>query len=811
MMNDLKLIVRRLIKSPGFTVAAILTLALCIGANITIFSAVDAILVRGLPFPEADRLVRVHNSYPGLGADRSRASLPNYFNRREGIEAFASVSLHQESFSTVGEEGSTRRIDSARVTPEFFGTLGISLVAGRVFTEEEMDTESERVVIITDAFWRGEFQADPNVIGRTFSLNSAPATVVGVLPPDFRFLDSKALVYRPLTHGPAARSPNSIHNNIADMIARLAPGVALPEAQAEMDAFNVQQFGVDAFVVSKGGFHTKVVSLHSDHVRKVKPFLILLQIGVLFLFVIGAMNLMNLLFIRASSRFKELAVRQALGAGRRHQVRGVLMETVLLALGGGFFGVLLATLGIELIRSLGTEKLPLGATIEFDLRLALLSLLGSVITGVCLALPIIGFNNVYGALVSHLQSDSRTGTAIGGVQRLRSTFSMIQVALALVLLAGAGLLGISLKRVLDTSPGFEPAPLLTARISLPWRHYPDVQDRLTFINRLMPSLQGLPGVTHVAISNVLPFTRESGDGDIVMAPEGFVSSEERNFRSHYTAVVTSDYFAAMGIPLLDGRLLTDSDDNPEAPVALIDAALAEFWWPGANAVGRRFSRGSPFNEEGATTVVGVVGDAKRKDLVEVDGHGSVYFPYVSMPGLSFRVILRSSWEPQVLAPMVRQAVQEIDPGLPISELKTMQAHIDESLTVRRSPAILAAVFAGVALLLAAIGVYGVLGYAVGQRRREIGVRMALGALPGQIRNQFLGMGARLFVFGALLGLLGTWAAGRAMQSMLFGVPAFHWPSVVAAVGVIAFVTLVSCLLPSDRAARIGPTEALRHG
>jgi predicted permease len=800
---------RRLARERGFTSTVLVTLALCIGANVAIFAAVDAILVRSLPFPEPERLVSVFNAYPGAGVERAGASFPNYFERRTAISAFASTAVFQGGSATVGEAGSPRRVERDRVSPEFFSTLRVPLAMGRTFTEDEMFYKDSARVILTDSYWRNHFNADPDVLGKTMMVDSLPHTVVGVLPPGFRFLSSRAQFFLPLASNADDRKADRRHSNNMGMIARLAPGVSQAVAQAQLDAFNAQQINEDrhADLLRGARFHTKVTSLHADHVREIRPMLVILQGAVLFLLLIGAVNLVNLLLIRASGRAKDLAVRQALGASGFRIAREVLLETVLLALAGGVIGLGVGALGIRLLSALGTDRLPLGAEIVFDFRVAGMALGLSFVVGFLLAIPVI-WMSVRSRLASVLQSESRTGTVSRGAQTLRHGFIVAQVGLAFVLLAGAGMLGLSLHRVLATPPGFRPEHLLTGQIALPWKGYPDDDKRHAFVERLLSELRSQPGVSYVGLTSGLPMTgRISNNATTV---EGSAPKPGDAVRSHYVSAVCGDYFKAMGIPLIEGRYLEEADSTRRPRVCVIDEDFANRYWPGQSALGRRVSTNPTFDPNEAFIIVGVVGNVKQTGLTENRAQGTVYEPFKSRytPN-GFSLVLRTSVDPLSLAPVIQKVVLKLDPELPVDELKPMQGWIDESTISRRSPALLAAIFAGVALLLAAVGTYGVLAYAVGQRRREIGVRLALGASPRQVLMQFIGLGSRLLLVGIALGAIGSWAVGRAMQSQLFGVGAFHLGVVTAAGMTMAFVVLAATLLPSRQAARVSPMEALR--
>ncbi len=808
MITGLRQTFRRLGREGGFTATVLLTLALCIGANVTIFAVVDAILVRPLPFTQADRLVALHNCYPGAGADHSGNSMVNYYDRREAIPAFASVSIQQDESVIVGGDARPERIEIARVSPDFFATLGVPLAMGHTFTDAEMLYGPDQVAVLTDGFWRNHFNADPKIIGRTFLNDGLPVTILGVLPRGFRFLSSHARFYRPAAHGPDDITPANRHNNNYLMIARLAPGATLAAAQAQVDAFTKQQLRDDPFadLLRHAGFRTEVAPLHADIVNDVRPMLLLLQVGVLLLLLIGGINLVNLLLIRTHSRAKEFAVRQALGAGRRRLLREVMLETVVLALGGGLLGLLFGSFGIDLLARLGTEQLPLGGYVALNTRVAAVALVTAVVVGVLLALPI-AFFNLRERLAPVLHTASRGGTTSRAAQRVRHGFIVAQISLAFVLLSAAGLLGISLEKVLSTPPGFKPDHVLTGSISLPWKTYPEVPQRLAFLERLDAALRVQPGVTAAGLTSGLPFSGAQGNNAV--AVEGVQLEPGQSIRTHYMSFALGDYWQALGIPLLEGRLLEPADNHRDRRVCVVDEVFARRYWPHESALGHRIANSPTVTDQNAMIIVGVVGNVKHADLADTSPLGAVYLPYKDSGGIGFSVILRTALEPAALAAMLRKTVQSIDPSLPVDNIKPMQALMDDSLVDRRSPAVLAGAFAVVALLLAAVGTYGVLAYAVSQRRREIGVRMALGALPRQVLRHFLLLGARLLLVGIALGLFGAWAAGRAMQNVLFGVGSVD-PGVLAgtAATIVVFV-LLATFIPSRRATKVDPLVALR--
>src|ERR1700732_2330893 len=557
--RELSYAARLLRKTPGFTATALLTLAVCLGANLTIFAVIDTVLLRPLPFPEPDRLMTIFNTYPKAGVERDGSSLTNYYERRGHIPAFTSLAIYRYGTEIIGEAGSTERLQTMRGSPDFFSTLGLGPVIGRTFTDEETTSQTDHVAILSDTFWRQRYNADPHVIGRQIRLNSVPRTVIGVLPPAFRFLSSDARLFLPLASRPEDRTPLQRHSggNHTQMIARLKPDATLTQAQSEIDAQNATLEADDpqAKMIADAGFRSIVVSLHADHVAAIRPTLLLLQAGALALLLIGAVNLANLLLVRASGRVKELAVRQALGASRGYVVSEVVVETTLLTLVGGLLGLAIGAGGIHLLGVLGADRLPLGGRIAFDARLALVALVAAIIMGIVFAAPIAWFN-LRRHLGSALQSESRSGTSGRAAQILRHSFIVSQIALAFMLLAGAGLLGLSLQRVMAVSPGFQSDHVLTGQILLPWANYSEAA-RLTFVESLMDKTSHLPGVLSAGVVNNVPFSGNSGKSAATVM--GHVLRPGESPRGHYSYGVGGDYFRAMGFSLRAGRFLTAAD------------------------------------------------------------------------------------------------------------------------------------------------------------------------------------------------------------------------------------------------------------
>jgi len=481
-------------------------------------------------------------------------------------------------------------------------------------------------------------------------------------------------------------------------------------------------------------------------------------------------------------------------------------ETLLLSLTGGLLGLGLGWAGLRGLELLGVDDLPHFGAYTLDVRVCLVALAASVVTGLVLALPML-WHTVQDNLALALSVESRGGTTTRAAHRLRHTLIAAQFALAFTLLVGTGLLALSFSKVLAVNPGFQPENVLTGGVSLPYSRYKEDKDRFEFTQRLAQDLRAVPGVTAVGLTTSVPFDRNQDDNAISI--EGQPPAPGHSLQTHYTSGVTGDVFAALGIPLREGRLITADDSTRGLNVCVIDEDVARRYWPGGNAVGHRLWNGAPDKSEKAYTIVGIVGATKVKDLADAKAKGSIYFPYIHYAGHQVEIVLRTAQAPQAAGPAMRAAVLHVDPELPVANLKTMTARLDESLVERRSPLMLAGIFAGVALVLAAVGIYGVLAYAVAERRREIGVRMALGALPQQILAQFLSLGARLVIAGSILGGIGGWLVGRAMVSLLFGVGAAQPLVFVGAAALLGLVAMTACLVPSMRAARVPPMEALR--
>ena len=808
LLRDVRQSFASLAREKSFTLTVLLIFALCLGANVAIFAVVDTVLLKPLPFREPGRLVTAYNSYPKAGVEHAGVSVPHYLERKEGIAAFAETAAVRTHGIIVGEAGSPERIEIADVTPSFFPLLGASAALGRTFTEEEGEVGKDQAAVLSDGLWRRKFGADPAIIGRTIRLDTKPYLVVGVMPAGFRYLAQQSQLWLPMSFPADRRKPTDRHSNNMEMIARLRPGATVAEASAQIAAMNERTLKDDPYakLVVDAGFHTVVNDLRTQFTAELRPVLLLLQAGVLFLLLIGAVNLANLLLVRATGRTKEFSVRQALGASWAQLARTLVIETLLLALGGGLLGLGLGAAAVRGIALLAGDQLPAARALELGALDCGVALAASLVLGLVLVIPVV-WHTLHSDLTLALSAESRGGTTTRNVHRLRHTLIIAQITLAFVLVAGTGLLGLSFTRILAVNPGFHPEHVVTGALSLPRANYKEDKDRLAFIGKLTDAIRPLPGVTSVGIITNLPFTGSADNNAISI--EGRTLQPGESIQAHFTSGIAGDYFGALGVPLRAGRFLTSDDSQGTQNVCVIDEAVAQRYWPKGDALGHRLKNGAPDEKGNYYTIVGVVGTVKQNDLADQKASGAGYFPYIHYAGSSVMIVVRTAQAPESFGPMLRSAVLRLDPELPLNDLKTMAGRVDDSLASRRIPFLLAGIFAGVALVLAAVGIYGVLAYSVLQRKREIGVRMALGAQPEQILAQFLAVGGRLLLFGLPFGLLGAWMAGRAMTGLLFGVAPANPLVLGGTAAVLALVTLLACLLPSRRAARVSPMEALR--
>jgi predicted permease len=817
LLQDLKFAVRLLARERAFSLTMVATLALCIGANAAIFAVVHSVLLRPLPYPEPGQLVFFHNSYPGAGVIQASSGVPDYFDRLRETDVFEEIALYQQRGMTVGGEGSVERITGMAATPSLFRMLRAEALKGRTFTQDEGEIGNERKALLSHAMWKRAYGGNDSAVGSDVRINGRPYQIVGVMPEAFTWMDPSVDVWVPLAFTPEQKSDEARHNNSWTMVGRLKPGATLEQARQQVDALNarnLERFPALKQILVNAGFSTVIRNLQEFLISEARPMLLLLWGGVLFVLAIGVVNIANLVLVRSTARMKELATRHALGAGFSRLARQVLTETVLLTVVGGAIGVVLGTWTLTLLTGAGLEALPRGAEIRMDaMTIGYTAALALVVGLVVALLPIVRMRRLN--LSQAFREEGRSATVGRGTRSMRRLLVASEVAFAFVLLAGAGLLLASFDRIVNVDPGFDPDGLLTARIAPPASRYEGDTELRAFADRLMREVRALPGVRAAGIGSNVPF---GGDfSDSVILAEGYQMAPGESLVSPYRVEVTPGFLEALQVPLKAGRLFNDSDTASAPAVAIVDEALARKFWPGQNPIGRRMWR--PENSQNLTapapdqkyiTVVGVVGDMKMAGLVTSDTRvGTYYFPVAQEAIRTMTLAVRSAGgDPLELTPALRRTLAAIDPELPLYSVRLMEDRIDESLVDRRTPMLLALAFAVVALFLAAVGLYGVLAYQVAQRRKEIGIRMALGSEPRGILALILREGLLVVVSGLAVGLVGAIAVGRAMQSQLYGVGTAD-PLVLGVVTLaLMSVALLACAVPARRAARIDPVVAL---
>ena len=802
-----------------FSATVLVTLALCLGANVAIFGVVNAVLLAPLPFYEPERLVTVNNSYPGAGVERASNGTFDYFQRREGIAAFDEVAVYRSSTTTVGEPGSTESVTALVVSPSFFPLLGIELEMGRGFLEEEMDPGNEDKAVLTYGAWRDWFASSPDVLGRDVRIDGVPHTVVGVLAEDFVMPDGGEIrLLAPTLFTEESRSIEAWHSNSYQMWARLAPGATVEQAVQQNLALNdalIDEWQVPNArqLLSDAGFTTLVAPTHEDLVSNVRPLLTMLWGGVAFVLLIGCVNVVNLILARAQTRLTEVATRLALGASRARVATHVLTEAVVLALLGGAAGLGLGALGLRSLETLGATDLPRGTEIAMDGSVVLFALALSIGAGTLVAaIPMISV--LRGDLFPAFRAGGRTGTASRRAVGLRNWLVTSQVGLAFVMLIGAGLMLMSFRSALAVDPGFEAEGVLTGSVALPEARYDGDDAERRFWDELIATVRGVPGVAAAGLTGAIPFGNNFSASLIL--PEGYSPPPGESMLAPTQTTAGSGYFETMGIEVLEGRAF-DESDGPDVPrVVMIDEWLARRYWPNGGALGSRMVYGAvpgvdSIAPESLYTVIGVVETIKQQDLTApAEEHvGAYYFTYRQDPQGFMTVAVRAAaGSPAALTADLRASVASLDPDLPLFGVATMRERLDDSLVRRRSPLILLGVFALVALFLAMIGIYGALAYSVTQRAREIGIRMALGSAPEDVFQSVVGQGLRVTGVGLVLGGAAAWFLARLIESLLFGVQATD-PRVLGGVAVLlGAVAVIACVIPARRATRVSPVEAL---
>ena len=799
--QDLAFAVRTLRKAPTFTLVALLTLALGIGASTAIFSVVQAVLLRPLPFREPERLVRVWLANPGHQVERSDVSMPDFQIWRDETKAFSSLAAYYHSGSGLALTGmgDAERLSTAYVTGDFFRTLGVTAARGRVLLPEEDSIGRNRVALLGHAAWMRLFGGDPAALGRTLTLDGEPFEIVGIAPRDFRFPTEDVALWVPRSVIPESGIPSHRWNRVYAVVGRLAPGATTAQAEAEIRTF--AQRIAEEFPDANAGY-TTVLSrpIREVIVGDVRPALLVLLAAVGLVLLVSCVNVANLLLARGSTRSREMAIRTALGAGRGRIVRQLVTESMVLALLGGALGVALAAWGARALVALSAEHLPRAADVRLDAGVLLFAVALSVVTGIAFGL-VPALRTTSSDPQADLREGSRGSTEGAGGQRLRLGLVAAEVALAVLLVVGAGLALRSFARLTNVHPGFDAERTLVARFILPSERFETREGRLAAYDRMLERIRALPGVAAAGMTKNAPMrgTGEQWTYTITGRPLPR-QGEEPSAMAH---PVSPDWFRAMGIPLREGEDMRHVAADTSALIVIVNEALARQHWPGESAVGKSIRVG-----ENDWRVIGVVGDVRGAAL-DRPAEPALYVSRVVMNRSVAALAVRTTGDPAALAPAVARAIREEVPDQPITEIAPMSAIVADTVTAPRVLAVLLALFGVLALVLAVIGLYGVVAYVVSQRTQEIGIRMALGAEPRTVVRMMLRRGLAPVVLGLVAGIALALAGTRLLRGLLYEVS----PTDPGTYATVALVLLAAAALaayvPSRRAARIAPSAALR--
>ncbi|MGH9743023.1 MAG: ABC transporter permease [Candidatus Acidiferrum sp.] len=817
--QDLAYAVRMLFKSRSVTLIAVATLALGIGANTAIFSVVDSVLLRSLPFPQSARIVYILEKLPGFST-AIPMNATDYLAFKERQQSFEQLGIYSNKHFDLSGTGTPERIVGARASASLFPLLGVSPMLGRTYSEQE-DHPGVEVVVLSYGLWQRAYGSDPLIVGRSIELDREPYTVIGVMPKTFEF---------PLRGEPWSNQPAELWVPMAftsteiqgwgnmyndSVVARLKPGVTLAQAQSDASRTisQVEALYPASLVAFFKGAHVGIaLTPYSQTVTgDMRLPLLLLLVAVGFVLLIACANVANLLLARATARQKEIAVRAALGADRWRLARQMLTESAVLGLLSGFFAILIGSWGVELILSFAPSQLPRIQEVQIDWRVFLFALALSLATAMLIGLlPAVEATRIDPH--ESLKEGGRGGGPSRGRHKLQSALIVSQTALAVMLLICAGLLTRSFSMLLKTDPGFRPQHVAAATIALPLRAYPKVDAIRNFWKELLANSENLPGVSAAGFSTDLPLHSEERDAVTV---EGYQGSEN-NLPNVTQSWIMGDYFGAMGITLKRGRYFTPAEIIGPANEVIVSEAAARAYWPGQDALGKRI------RYEGNTwrTVIGIVDDVKDASMQAPAGPHA-YTPYLQEGAATLEspnfdelrtlhLVVRTSVDPALEFSVVRSAVASVDPQIAVDDVKTMDAAIDNSLAPQRFNLALVALFAALAIFLAAVGVYGVLSYSISQRTREIGVRIALGAQRSRVLRMAVGEGMKLAILGTILGMAGGFALTRLMAGLLFGVTARDPLTFAGVALLVAFVSLVACVIPARRAMRVDPIVALRY-
>jgi predicted permease len=816
--HDLTYALRTLARSPGYAAVTILTLALGIGANTAIFSVVNGVLLKSLPYPHPERLILISSTFPRLGFDRFWVSVPEWAEFKQRNRSFQDVGAYREGTVNLGAPERPRRVNSALVTPELMNVLGVGPLRGRLFNDADAVPGAEDVGILSHATWRGDFGGNEAVVGQVIQVDGTPTRIVGIMPPGYDIHDERVEVFLPLTIDPKL-FPNGRGSHFLYLVGRLKDGVTPGQAQADLDSM-IEQWrtlsGNQHSPTRTGAFvHLlQMQPMKTDMVGNIGTALWVLQGAVGFVLLIACANLANLILARAESRQKEFAIRSALGAGRWRLLKQFLAEGVILALAGGALGAAVGLAGLRALLAANPESIPRALEIALDWKVLLFTLGVSIVTGLVFGMaPLLHLREHVVTIA--LKEGGQRATAGSARARVRSGLVMAEVALAVVLVVGAGLLMRSFQKLMTVDAGFNREHLTTFGLVLSGASYGKGDDRVAFFNRLLERLGQLPGVTGAAAMNGLPPNRPVNANDTDF--EGYTAGPGDPAENvDYYQTVTLGYLKTMGIPLVKGRGF-EAADVSGAPVLLVNETLEKtfFTFRKLEAVGQQVNLFGNGPKPVAFRIVGVVRDVKQGGMASKTGT-ELYFlneqgpRAVGFAPSGMNVAVRSTLPEQTLAQEIAQAVRAQDPALPIVKLRTMEQVFADSAARPRFLAELLAIFAALALALAAIGTYGILSYSVSERTKEIGIHMALGATRGSVLGMILGQGMRLTIIGLVTGLVASFGLTRLLQAQLFNVKPTDPATLTAVAGFIAVIAFIACYVPAQRATRVDPMVTLRE-
>ena len=795
--QDVRYAFRMLLKNPGFTAIAVIALTLGIGANTAIFSVVNAVLLRPLPYPESDRLVMIFENNPSKGWDTFSVSPANFLDWRSQNKSFEDLAAFTGAAFNLAGSGDPERIAGSRVSSSLFSILRVNAEYGRVFTADEDQDGHGQVVVLGHGLWERRFGADKNLVGKQITLSDKSYTVVGIMPLDFQF-PSRAEIWTPMAFAPREIPVRGGH--YINVIGRLKQGVTFAQAKANMDGITEQL--VKQYPNSNGGWGVNPKPLLEVSVGNIRPQLQVLLVAVAFVLLIACANVANLLLAKASGRQREIAIRTALGAGRGRVIRQLLTESVMLAIAGGTFGLLLAYWGVKVLISISPDTIPRSKTIGIDGQALGFTLLVSLLTGIFFGLvPALQASKP--DLNHTLKEGGRSGSSGAAQRYMRNVLVVSEIALSLILLIGAGLLIKSFIRLRQVDPGFKSEGVLTMQISLPRSKYGDDPQQIAFAQQLLQKMKTIPGIESSSVTTTAPLLGGSiygftFEGNAELAPQDVPSAE------YYS--VSSDYFQTMRMRLMKGRAFTEYDSANANKVAIINESMVRKFFPHEDPIGRRMNITNGY--QASREIIGIIGDVKTGGI-DAPVASQMYVPILQEPDNSLIVTVRGGNNPLSLVGALRSQVQEIDPTQPIANVKTMDEVMASSIAPRRLTMVLLGIFAAVALILAAVGIYGVMSYSVTQRTHEIGIRMALGAKVVDVLKMVIGQGMLLTLAGLVIGLIGALGLSWLIESLLFGVSSRDPWTFFAISGLLTLVALFAVYLPARRAAKTDPIIALR--